>query len=43
MLYDMEFLEDTNGRRVAAFGYHAGGYIVELFLLFYATLIVEST
>ncbi|CAF9934506.1 Saccharopine dehydrogenase [Imshaugia aleurites] len=23
-LYDMEFLEDENGRRVAAFGYHAG-------------------
>ncbi len=24
MLYDMEFLEDANGRRVAAFGYYAG-------------------
>lgn len=24
MLYDMEFLEDSNGRRVAAFGYYAG-------------------
>ncbi|KAL8735347.1 MAG: hypothetical protein Q9166_000892 [cf. Caloplaca sp. 2 TL-2023] len=24
MLYDMEFLADANGRRVAAFGYHAG-------------------
>ena len=24
MLYDMEFLEDASGRRVAAFGYHAG-------------------
>jgi len=23
-LYDLEFLEDENGRRVAAFGYHAG-------------------
>ncbi|ANB13284.1 saccharopine dehydrogenase (NAD+, L-lysine-forming) [Sugiyamaella lignohabitans] len=23
-LYDLEFLEDDNGRRVAAFGYHAG-------------------
>ncbi|KAL2057370.1 hypothetical protein ABVK25_002423 [Lepraria finkii] len=24
MLYDMEFLENASGRRVAAFGYHAG-------------------
>ncbi|GAA5940848.1 hypothetical protein JCM1841_003445 [Sporobolomyces salmonicolor] len=24
MLYDLEFLQDENGRRVAAFGYHAG-------------------
>ncbi len=23
-LYDLEFLTDTNGRRVAAFGFHAG-------------------
>ena len=23
-LYDLEFLEDANGRRVAAFGWHAG-------------------
>lgn len=23
-LYDLEFLQDANGRRVAAFGYHAG-------------------
>ena len=23
-LYDLEFLNDTNGRRVAAFGFHAG-------------------
>lgn len=23
-LYDLEFLQDSNGRRVAAFGYHAG-------------------
>ena len=23
-LYDLEFLEDENGRRVAAFGWHAG-------------------
>lgn len=23
-LYDLEFLTDANGRRVAAFGYHAG-------------------
>jgi saccharopine dehydrogenase (NAD+, L-lysine-forming) len=23
-LYDLEFLQDTTGRRVAAFGYHAG-------------------
>jgi saccharopine dehydrogenase (NAD+, L-lysine-forming) len=24
MLYDLEFLQDSTGRRVAAFGYHAG-------------------
>lgn len=24
MLYDLEFLQDERGRRVAAFGYHAG-------------------
>ncbi|KAK4055750.1 Saccharopine dehydrogenase [Microbotryomycetes sp. JL201] len=24
LLYDLEFLQDENGRRVAAFGYHAG-------------------
>lgn len=24
MLYDLEFLQDESGRRVAAFGYHAG-------------------
>ena len=24
VLYDLEFLQDENGRRVAAFGYHAG-------------------
>ena len=24
MLYDLEFLQEENGRRVAAFGYHAG-------------------
>lgn len=24
MLYDLEFLQDQTGRRVAAFGYHAG-------------------
>ncbi|KAI5285089.1 Saccharopine dehydrogenase, partial [Ascosphaera acerosa] len=24
LLYDLEFLQDDNGRRVAAFGYHAG-------------------
>jgi saccharopine dehydrogenase (NAD+, L-lysine-forming) len=23
-LYDLEFLQDESGRRVAAFGYHAG-------------------
>lgn len=43
MLYDMEFLADASGRRVAAFGYHAGKQILGLFLLPQAMLTSEST
>ena len=40
MLYDMEFLEDAHGRRVAAFGYYAGDYTLDLRFLPKTTLIV---
>lgn len=43
MLYDMEFLADASGRRVAAFGTMRVGNSFELFFSLQAMLASEST